>query len=93
VSLALSPDQLRAARDEAGLTRQEVAAVLDCSLYAIQSWEKGWREPGANAVANMARLYGVLQESLFHEPDATADGDDPTNDAAAVPATLAESSP
>lgn len=69
--LALSPDLLRGARDASGLTRQDVAATIDRSLSAIQSWERGWSEPTATDVARLAAIYGVQIESMFvHDPEA-----------------------
>ena len=72
------------------MTRQDVSIETRFSLSAIQSWERGWRDPSANAVANLARLYGVSMESLFvHAPDATEAERDPGNNQPPNPAKLA----
>jgi len=40
----ISPEQIKAARLEAGLTQKEAAAIVGCTQNGWQKWEYGERE-------------------------------------------------
>ena len=73
MKISLSPDALRAARDASGLSRQAVAASIGCAISSVQAWEKGWSEPAASVIPNLAALYGVTLESLFVAADRSSE--------------------
>ena len=82
MKISLSPDALRDARDASGLSRQAVAASIGCAISSVQAWEKGWSEPSASVIPNLAALYGVTLESLFVAADRSSET---VNDNASTP--------
>jgi DNA-binding transcriptional regulator YiaG len=53
----MTPDQLRAARDQLGLTQVELAKVLEVSQRAVEGWEQGTRNGREHAIpAPVAKL-------------------------------------
>ena len=58
---------LRAAREQAGLTRLEVAGELGISAKTLERWEKANRARRPVA-ARLATLYGVRLEQLGFVP-------------------------
>ena len=52
-------------REAAKLTRQQVAHELQCSISAIQSWERGINVPTATKAAKLAKLYNVPAETIL----------------------------
>jgi Zn-dependent peptidase ImmA (M78 family)/DNA-binding XRE family transcriptional regulator len=59
------PQKLREARENRGLTQEQVARVLGVSQELIALWEKGDRVPSSLHFGQLARLYGVKSESFF----------------------------
>ncbi len=56
----LRGDRLRAAREAAGLTREELAAKLELSSPArIRVWERGFERPRPRFVPRLAAVLGV----------------------------------
>jgi transcriptional regulator with XRE-family HTH domain len=55
---------LRAAREAAGLTREQAATALTKSFKAIEAYERGANVPPGNVLIAMAGLYGVRVEAL-----------------------------
>ena len=48
----MTPAEVRAARERLGLTTQQLAAALECTVRAVQQWESGMRNvPGPARVA------------------------------------------
>ena len=52
-------EQLKAAREEAGLSQLQVAKKLDTAQTYIGSIENGYGNPSAQLLAQLARLYKV----------------------------------
>ena len=63
----VDPNQLRARREAAGLTREQAATALAKSFKAIEAYERGANVPPGNVLVAMARLYGVAVEDLCRE--------------------------
>jgi ribosome-binding protein aMBF1 (putative translation factor) len=61
------PDALRAARTNAGLSREAVAAALDRSMSSIVGYEGGRILPPLNVIEELAALYGVRLADLFDD--------------------------
>jgi len=58
---------LRAAREAAGLTREQAGTALARSYPAIQAYERGVIVPPGTVLIAMARLYGVAVEDLCRD--------------------------
>ena len=83
----LRGDRLRAAREDAGLTREELAAKLELSSPArIRVWERGFERPRPRLVPRLAAVLGVEPLHLLD-----ADPQDPPLAALRVAAGLATS--
>lgn len=50
---------LRQLREDAGLSRDQVAAVLEKSVKTIGHWESGYATPDANMLFLMCSIYAV----------------------------------
>jgi transcriptional regulator with XRE-family HTH domain len=57
--------RLRAARDRADLSQEQVAEKLDVSFQTVSNWETGYRVPGAGHLFSLASLYGEAPEWLL----------------------------
>lgn len=69
-----SPDRLREATKEAGLTQQKVAERLGLSVRGVQNWYLGEREPKGFPLVSLAELLG-REPSWFYveaEPEEAA---------------------
>ena len=63
----MTPAEVRAIRERLGLTTQQLAAALECTVRAIQQWESGARNvPGPARVA--LRLMVTLNCSVIRRP-------------------------
>jgi DNA-binding transcriptional regulator YiaG len=58
-ALAFSKEALVRARRSRGLSQEEAAAILGCSVQAIRHWEQGWRVPSDENQLLLARKYHV----------------------------------
>ena len=63
---------LRKAREDAGITREQVCERLDCHYNTVKNWELGATEPKPTELAVLAELYGCGVEALMGLPDAQA---------------------
>lgn len=52
-------------RKEAGLTRAELAKVMNVSRQSISLWEKGKRGPCAKRLPELARVLGCSISDLY----------------------------
>lgn len=59
--------KLREARERLGLTQAEAAQALGVVRELISLWESGKRVPSLAYIRDLARLYGVEEESLLGE--------------------------
>ena len=62
---------LRRLRLAKGLTQEQLAAMLGVSIQSISRWECGNTLPDVMLLPEIARLYGVTVDDLYHE-EATA---------------------
>jgi transcriptional regulator with XRE-family HTH domain len=76
LSIALSPELLREAREAANLSQVEAAEAAGVARGTIQNAEAGRFTPRADALARMAALYRVPMDSLFiHGPVSSKDSE------------------
>jgi len=61
---AIDPARLRAAREDAGLSRELVAVELGKSYHTITAYETGQVGPPGHVLIALAARYGVTVESL-----------------------------
>jgi transcriptional regulator with XRE-family HTH domain len=66
------PSLLRAGREVRGITRQQVADKVDCSLSYVTLTELGYRQPAPETLAAMADAVGVALDDLFVIDDTKA---------------------
>ena len=65
----MTPAEVRAARERLGLTTQQLATALECTVRAVQQWESGVRNvPGPARVA--LRMMVTLNCSVIRQPPA-----------------------
>jgi len=65
-----SGQRLRAARKDAGLSRERVAVAAGVSVSSIERWEQGGAQPGVEAAARVATTLGVTVDDLLDVPQA-----------------------
>lgn len=58
-------ERFKECRIAAGLSQSEAAKLAGISQQAISTYELGQREPLANAIISMARVYGVSIDYLL----------------------------
>ena len=78
--------RLRAARQAAGLSQQDVGRHLGVTGAAISRWENGHRSIDPDELVKLARLYGttvgwLVGESPFFSPETTGEDPHPANGA------------
>lgn len=59
---------LRSRRKAAGLTLEEVAAAVGCTLQAVACWERGATLPTADRLPAIARALGCSIDELYKFP-------------------------
>ncbi len=57
-------EQLVKYRQDRGMTQQELAAVLEVSVSAVQKWERGSAEPNARTLQRMADIFDVSLDEM-----------------------------
>ena len=62
-------DRLQAARERAGLTRQGLAEMIGASSTAVESWERGRRNPKVEVLPELATLLSVTVDYLVGTDD------------------------
>ncbi len=58
-------EKLKAARNGAGLTQEQVAEALGVSRQAVSKWENGTAEPSTSNLLALAKLYEVDVSELL----------------------------
>lgn len=58
---------LRPRRKAAGMTLQDVAAAMGCSINAVALWERGGSLPTVDKLPQLARLLGCSVDDLYHD--------------------------
>ena len=64
--------RLRKARQNSGLTQNEVAGEIGVTAQTVRNWEAGRNEPPRSAIRKLASLYGVGEEDLLENLDPPA---------------------
>ena len=74
--------RIRKAREQAGLTQEEVAEALFVSRQAVSKWESGLSRPSTDNLIRLAQLLGTDVQSLTQDPapEAQVPPDLPEND-------------
>ena len=57
--------RIAALRKKSGLSQAELARQLQCSASAVGMYEQGRREPSAEMLVRMARVFGVSVDYLL----------------------------
>lgn len=52
-------------REDAGLSRFQLARKLNNTPNSIYNWEKGKSKPNAEAIYNMAKIFKVSTDDIF----------------------------
>lgn len=60
---------IRPRRRAAGMTLEDLAAAVGCSLQAVSCWERGQTMPTADRLPQLARALGCTIDELYTEPE------------------------
>ena len=60
---------IRPRRRAAGMTLEELAAAVGCTLQAVSCWERGQTLPTADRLPQLARALGCTIDELYTEPE------------------------
>lgn len=74
-SIPLIAAALRAGRERAGLSQEQVAGLVGVSHVTISHWEHGRRRPRDVHLRLLARLYDLRPDDLMEEPDQVPHGE------------------
>lgn len=58
---------IRPRRRAAGMTLEELAAEVGCTLQAVSCWERGQTLPTADRLPQLAKALGCTIDDLFRE--------------------------
>lgn len=61
---------IRPRRRAAGMTLEELAAEVGCTLQAVSCWERGQTLPTADRLPQLAKALGCTIDDLFREDSA-----------------------
>ena len=64
--------RLKAARENVGLSQQEVGDRFGCPKAMVSAWEKGRGDPGVYRLMELADLYGIHADIILLEDSLTA---------------------
>lgn len=62
---------IRVRRKAAGMTLEDLAAAVGCTLQAVSCWERGQTLPTADRLPQLARALGCSIDDLYRTPDNT----------------------
>lgn len=65
--------RLKTAREQKGLTQQEVATKFDVNKATVSAWETGAGAPDAVRLRRLARLYDVSADALLWDDSLTTE--------------------
>lgn len=63
--LALTPDRIRALREDAGMTQAELARRLGITRSSVNGWEMGLALPSTALLVELARTFHVSTDYLL----------------------------
>lgn len=64
-------ENIRALRLQKGLTQEQVAQQLGVTYQAVSKWENGTNTPDIGLLPEIAKLFGVMIDALFHQDAAS----------------------
>ena len=64
-------ENIRALRLQKGLTQEQVAQQLGVTYQAVSKWENGTNTPDIGLLPEIAALFGVMIDALFHQDAAS----------------------
>lgn len=64
-------ENIRALRLQKGLTQEQVAQQLGVTYQAVSKWENGTNTPDIGLLPEIAALFGVTIDALFHQDAAS----------------------
>ena len=64
-------ENIRALRLQKGLTQEQVAQQLGVPYQAVSKWENGTNTPDIGLLPEIAKLFGVTIDALFHQDAAS----------------------
>lgn len=64
---------LRARRKAAGMTLQDMAEAMDCSINAVSCWERGDWLPTVDRLPKLAEVLGCTVDELYKEYNGKGD--------------------
>ncbi len=70
--MAPSPSLIQSARQSSGLTRTEVAVLIDRTEQTILAYERGRSTPPSDVLGELARIYAVPVDSFYDRSTAEA---------------------
>jgi transcriptional regulator with XRE-family HTH domain len=68
----ISPRRLRAAREAAGFSREQVCVLIGRGWRSVYSYENGTQTPSAHVLVGLAELYGVPVDTLLDSVEASS---------------------
>lgn len=74
-AMQLSPERVKAARENAGLSQRAVAVAAGVSIDTVRRAENGLHAPSANAIGRIAYALDVLVDSFFVHGDESTTAD------------------
>lgn len=67
-------ERIRALRQRAGMSQQELGRQLGVSAVAVGKWERGQTQPDIHSLSRMADIFGTTIDDLCdHAPPAPAE--------------------
>ena len=66
-------NRIKELRLERGMTLEELAAEVGCTLQAVSCWERGQTLPTADRLPQLAKALGCTIDDLFREETAAQD--------------------
>lgn len=61
--------KIRELREAAGLSKTDVARIMEVDLAAVSRWDSGESMPRAAKLPKLAELFHCSIDELFREPD------------------------
>lgn len=58
-------ERLKSSRESCGLTQEQVAEKLSISIGTLSGYERGYRKPNPEMIAELAKLYNVQTDYLL----------------------------
>jgi len=83
---------IKKAREDAGLTQEEVASAIGCSRQTVSKWETDRNEPFMDVLQKLSKLYNVNIEYFYGENTTDIDESKETFEPGVIDVTIADNS-